>query len=208
VTKRKDIPFKSTIIVFILFIFFCAITHIFEIINVWIPLYFITGIVKVITAIISVISTFIILKNLNKILSLPSFKGIETKMFSEMEHIVEKLPVGVIHSDSSGLIKFHNNYINEKFGFSKEELHNQAVEILIPEHKREQHIQYRDSYYKENEIEKKMGEGRILTGKTKDGDSLFLEIGLQPITLEHSRQNITIITIKDVTKETSAKKTT
>ena len=51
-----------------------------------------------------------------------------------------------------------------------------------------------------------MGEGRILTGKTKDGDSLFLEIGLQPITLEHSKQKITIITINDVTKETNAKK--
>ncbi len=62
--KRRDIPYRNAAWLFILFIFFCALTHITEIINVWCNCYLLSGIIKSITATIAVFSTYIIFKNL------------------------------------------------------------------------------------------------------------------------------------------------
>jgi PAS domain S-box-containing protein len=201
--RRKDLPFKSTIRVFAVFIFFCSLTHVMEIVNVWYPFYYLTGILKSMTAIISVGSTYIILKSIKKILELPSLSNLEHRLFDDVHHVMEKLPVGLILSDRRGRINYHNEYINNLFEYSREELNNKEVEILIDQINRKKHIQQKEEYF-EKPTEKSMGGGRVLQGKTKSGDLKFLEIGLRPISLQSS--HLTLVTIKDITTEEESKR--
>lgn len=198
--RRKDIPFRSTIKVFIIFIFFCSLTHIMEVITVWYPIYYISGIIKILTAIISIVSTAIILSNLKIILNLPSLTNIEKNIFDNVHLAMDKLPIGIIFSDSTGKINYHNEYISEVFGYKSSEIINKDVETLIPPTLRDQHVEFRNKYFNDP-IDKKMGAGRVLTGLTKSQETKHLEIGLRPIPLIGSSSELTIIAIKDVTLE-------
>jgi signal transduction histidine kinase/CheY-like chemotaxis protein len=54
VFKIKSIPFNLVYMLFSIFIFACGLTHLMEIINIWIPTYGLSGLVKVVTAVASV----------------------------------------------------------------------------------------------------------------------------------------------------------
>ena len=54
VLKMKEVPFLSLSVLFGVFIFACGITHILEVLNIWIPTYWTSGGVKAVTAIASV----------------------------------------------------------------------------------------------------------------------------------------------------------
>ena len=201
--KRKDLPFRSTIRVFAVFIFFCSLTHIMEIVNVWYPFYYFTGLLKVVTASISVFSAWLIINNLSKILALPSMVNLKHRLFSNVHQVMEKLPIGVILSDEKGKINYHNEYINELFKYNKVDLHEKDVEILISDVQKSDHIAQKESYLKAP-TEKTMGGGRILKGITKEGESKLLEIGLRPISIQSS--NLVLVAIKDITEEEERKK--
>src|SRR5277367_892710 len=53
VLRRKDIPFRSTLLLFGAFILACGTTHLMEAIIFWWPLYRLAGVIKFFTAIIS-----------------------------------------------------------------------------------------------------------------------------------------------------------
>lgn len=198
--KRQDFPYKSIIIVFILFIFFCSLTHTMEIINVWYPLYYVSGIIKTMTAIISVVAASIIMYNLKRVLNLPSVQYLEKKIQNNMYNLMNKLPVGVLFTNKDGGINYVNHYVLEKFNYELNEIINKPVEILLPEKSRIPHIKLRDEYFK-NPVEREMGNDRILKGVTSDNKNLDLEIGLRPIGSEISTTNNLIITIRDVSEE-------
>ncbi|NOQ34725.1 MAG: PAS domain-containing protein [Methylococcaceae bacterium] len=72
VSQRKDLEYKWVFVLFSLFIFACGATHIMSIITIWKPLYALTGIIKGITAFISVITAILLWPLIPKVLLLPS----------------------------------------------------------------------------------------------------------------------------------------
>lgn len=72
VRQRQDIPFKGILILFSLFIFSCGTTHIMSIWTVWHSDYWLSGLIKAITAIISLITAFEMIPTLPKALALRS----------------------------------------------------------------------------------------------------------------------------------------
>jgi len=56
VRQRKDLPYPWLFSMFGLFILACGTTHLFSMITIWVPLYWLDGIIKAITAIVSVAS--------------------------------------------------------------------------------------------------------------------------------------------------------
>lgn len=56
VRQRKDLPYPWIFLMFGLFIVACGTTHLLSMITIWIPLYWLAGMVKAVTAIISVVS--------------------------------------------------------------------------------------------------------------------------------------------------------
>ena len=60
VRKRNDTPFHWLFLLFAGFIFWCGTTHFMSVLTLWIPMYRLDGVIKAITAGISVYTAFIL----------------------------------------------------------------------------------------------------------------------------------------------------
>jgi len=72
VRKRKDLVFDWMFICFAVFIVACGTTHLMEILNIWVPTYWLSGIIKAITAITSVVTAILLVRLVPQALALPS----------------------------------------------------------------------------------------------------------------------------------------
>jgi signal transduction histidine kinase len=72
VSKRRDVDFGWVFWAFALFIMACGFTHVLSIITLWYPIYGIEGIVKAMTAAVSIVTAAMLWPLLPKVLALPS----------------------------------------------------------------------------------------------------------------------------------------
>jgi len=70
--KRKDIPFDWMLACFSVFILACGATHALEVWTLWVPTYWLSGMVKAITAMASVATAILLAKLIPKLLAIPS----------------------------------------------------------------------------------------------------------------------------------------
>jgi len=96
--------------------------------------------------------------------------------------LVESAPDGIVIIDREGRIVLANEATERLFGFKREELFEQPVEVLIPERYREGHFSRRDAYVA-GPKPRLMGE-RELVCRRKDGTEFPAEISLSPIETE------------------------
>ena len=76
--RQKPMPYRSTLIMFSMFIFACGITHIMSVINVWNGYYYLHGVIKVFTALISFATAVLIWRLLPEWLNAPSLLELNT----------------------------------------------------------------------------------------------------------------------------------
>ncbi|MEQ9379862.1 MAG: hypothetical protein RJP95_03305, partial [Pirellulales bacterium] len=69
--KRKDIPFNGLLFLFAAFILFCGAGHLLEAIIFYYPFYRLSGVLKLATAIVSCITSVVLLKHIPKFLDFP-----------------------------------------------------------------------------------------------------------------------------------------
>jgi PAS domain S-box-containing protein len=93
---------------------------------------------------------------------------------------VEACPNGMVMSDSGGRIVLANAETERLFGYRRDELIGQTIEILLPERLRKWHLQRRAAFARRPEP-RHLGRGRDLLGRRRDGSEFPLEIGLYPI---------------------------
>ena len=72
VRKRKDLAFDWIFVCFATFILACGTTHLMEIVNIWHPIYWLSGIIKAITALVSIITAILLIRLVPKALAVPS----------------------------------------------------------------------------------------------------------------------------------------
>jgi signal transduction histidine kinase/ActR/RegA family two-component response regulator len=72
VSKRRDVDFGFIFWAFAIFITACGFTHVFSIITLWVPVYGLEGLVKLLTAVASILTAVIMWPLLPKLLALPS----------------------------------------------------------------------------------------------------------------------------------------
>ena len=80
IRKRKDIQFQGIFILFASFILLCGITHLMSIYNMWHGAYGLQGILKALTALVSIITAYVAFKNLEQAISIPSRKEFENAL--------------------------------------------------------------------------------------------------------------------------------
>ncbi len=78
VHKRSDIPFQGIFFLFGAFIIACGTTHVMEVWTLWYPTYWLSGSIKIITAIISLYTASELGSLLPKVLTLPSPAQLDT----------------------------------------------------------------------------------------------------------------------------------
>lgn len=92
----------------------------------------------------------------------------------------------MIMVDSRGKIALVNVQIEKLFGYPRDELLGEPIEILVPEAVRSEHATLRDSYMA-CPLARNMGSGRDLRGRRKDGSLIPVEIGLNPLSFGGER---------------------
>jgi len=93
---------------------------------------------------------------------------------------VEACPNGMVMTDGDGRIALVNAETERLFGFKREELVGQNIEVLVPDRLRDRHHYHRDKYALQPRM-RRVGERRELTAKRRDGSEFPVEIALNPI---------------------------
>ncbi|WP_019503749.1 PAS domain S-box protein [Pleurocapsa sp. PCC 7319] len=87
--KRTDIPFNSIFWLFAAFILFCGAGHAFNIWTLWHPDYWISGVIRLLTGLVSLATAIVLIIKIPQILTLPSPKQINRINQKLQEKIVE-----------------------------------------------------------------------------------------------------------------------
>jgi len=114
----------------------------------------------------------------------------------KFRRLLEAAPDAMVIVDRSGRMLLVNSQTESMFGYTREELLDRPVEILIPESLRQKHPQHRDAYYSAPHP-RPMGTGLELFGRRKDGTAFPVEISLSP--LEEPDGVLVTAAIRDVT---------
>ena len=95
----------------------------------------------------------------------------------KFRRLLEAAPDAMVIVDRSGRMLLVNAQTESMFGYTRQELLDQPVEILIPEHFRHRHQQHREAYHRAPHP-RPMGSGLELLGRRKDGSTFPVEISL------------------------------
>lgn len=109
--------------------------------------------------------------------------------------VLEAIPDAVAAVNESGVIVQVNSQAEALFGYTRDELIGQKVEILVPERQRPQHHQHRAQFHQQPKI-RRMGSGLDLYGRRRDGSEFPVEISLSPITTNNG--TIVLSAIRDI----------
>jgi signal transduction histidine kinase len=85
VSRRRDVDFGWIFWAFAIFITACGFTHVLSIVTLWVPIYGIEGLVKVLTAVASIVTAAMLWPLLPKVLALPSPSQLRAAEFALAE---------------------------------------------------------------------------------------------------------------------------
>jgi PAS domain S-box-containing protein len=97
--------------------------------------------------------------------------------------LFENASIGILMTNPEGLITMVNSNALDLFGYEEYELQGQPIDVLVPTSKRQQHEAVHHSYM-ENPHMRKMGHQMQITGLTKSGEEIDIEVGLSPFKTE------------------------
>ena len=90
VVVRKDLRFNSVFLLFAAFILFCGLTHIIAVVNLWHGYYYVEGVAKVATGLISIMTALVLWRLLPVLVAMPSRMDMQNKM-AELQQVQEAL---------------------------------------------------------------------------------------------------------------------
>ena len=117
---------------------------------------------------------------------------------------VESAPNAMVMINVDGHIVLVNSQTEKMFGYPRNELLGQSVELLVPNGFRDNHPAYRAHLFNNPQI-RAMGAGRDLFGRRKDGSEFAVEIGLNPVQMAEGQ--FVISAIVDVTERKRSEQT-
>ena len=115
--------------------------------------------------------------------------------------VVESAPNAMVMIDETGKIVLINAQTERLFGYSRQELLGQFIEVLVPSRYRGGHPGFREDFFR-NPHSRPMGAGRELYGVRKDGSEVPVEIGLNPIRTDEG--SFVLAAIVDITERRRA----
>lgn len=114
---------------------------------------------------------------------------------------LESAPDAIVIVDTRGTIVLVNRQTETLFGYRREELVGQPIEMLVPEQVRARHPQLRERYLA-NPVPRPLGVGMELYGVRKDGSQVPVEISLSPV--QTSEGLLVSSAIRDITERKRA----
>ncbi|MGV3582484.1 MAG: sensor histidine kinase [Methylophilus sp.] len=128
-----------------------------------------------------------------KVLSAITDISARKRMEERFRQVVEAAPNAMVMVNKAGKIEMVNAQTEIIFGYGREELLGQSIDILLPERFRHQHPHHRASFFSDLSP-RVMGAGRDLYGRHKDGSEFPVEVGLNPIETDDGVKVLSAIT--------------
>src|SRR5262249_36154646 len=111
--------------------------------------------------------------------------------------VVEAAPIAFVAINRDGIIELVNTQFEKLFGYRREEVLGQHVEMLVPPRFRDNHPRHRTGFFTDPRA-RLMGVGRDLAGLRKDGSEFPIEIGLNSIVV--AGQTIALAAVADISE--------
>ena len=112
------------------------------------------------------------------------------------EQLLDSAPDGMVIIDHSGVIRLVNRQAEALFGYRRDELIGEPVEVLVPDRVRPVHPAHRAGYFA-NPTARPMGAGLELAARRKDGTEFPVDISLS--SLETEQGMLVSAAVRDIT---------
>ncbi|WP_411726929.1 PAS domain S-box protein [Methyloglobulus sp.] len=163
--------------------------------TIWHPDYWLEGLIKFATALVSLVTALLIWPLIPKLLQLPSPQALKTSE-TYLRAIFNATPDAMLISNDQGIISMANQQAEILLGYKADELIGESIEVLLPERFRVGHPALRAQFL-ETPFTRMRG-----MGLKKDNSEFDVDISLSPIQTE---QGLFIASaLRDVTLQKQA----
>jgi diguanylate cyclase (GGDEF)-like protein/PAS domain S-box-containing protein len=126
-----------------------------------------------------------------------AIESVDSLADRDLQELLDAVPDAMVVVDRRGRIRLANRQAEKLFGYDRQALTGQSVDLLVPKELAGSHAEYRQGYFDHPAV-RPMGAPLDLEARRRDGSVFPVEISLSPV--ESDAGTLAVASIRDVTE--------